>query len=498
MTHDNRKGSFRIMPCFQGVCVTSNLSSIAKLNQANFSSATSDAIYLPGNIGTDRLSPELGIPFASCFNLDQSDLANLNCTDPHNFAFTCYGPSSQDKASNQDFALAGSFENDLQGLSRFAVVADGISNGYCFAQRGAQISCFAAYECAKKFVGKLYREKLPLNENVVHEFRHVLAETINRYLQVDSDFIAQYCDEYLQSPPHIAPNVWEKYFLHNRKRWYGNTILLSILTPFGGIVAFAGDGAIVIRRGNQVAKDVLRTGEGNSIEQFVTLGFDSAMLRCGLLERESSIRSDDVLITTDGLDRSLCLNSISPMEFLNVENDAQAVVRKVCCLDQALSHKVDVDNYSFARINIVYGKRDRQRPPSAFAAQQNMATNFKSVDRQGLLDEQAKSSNDHTMANRPSSSAKYGGVLTSIPPKWTFLLGGRWKMFGVVLVLLTMLTLTLLTASQFIYGKFGFLIRPEGQSISQSLGGAVNDLDVKPDASNAVELENGAIIEVGD
>lgn len=61
--------------------------------------------------------------YSGPISLDEDDIKNLGCLNPDNFSFTHYVPDSQDKPTNQDFALSGHFTGRSDGGARLEIAA---------------------------------------------------------------------------------------------------------------------------------------------------------------------------------------------------------------------------------------------------------------------------------------------------------------------------------------------------------------------------------------
>jgi hypothetical protein len=342
---------YRIIPCFHGVCASPSEEVTMALRRTLSTKGAPGAVVLPGGIEYDIYIPNESIAFPKEILLSVDDLRNLSCSNPNNFSFTHYGPPPpmQDKPTNQDFALSGCFEDDKLQPYRFSVVADGISNGYSFPQRGAQLSCFAAYECLKELYRDLSKSGRTLSEGDVDHFRQNLATKINEYLQLDRIHLLNVFEIEHSGPMSISSKVWRDNFRDKPEKWYGNTLLVSFLSPFGGFVVYAGDGGIILIKGGGVVKEVIRSDSSSVIKQFVTNGVSSGSFYGAFVECAEADGFVEFVTVTDGLDRTYQLNNVDLSSFFSKDARLEHLIDQIRNLDSRFG-QVDVDNFSIARI----------------------------------------------------------------------------------------------------------------------------------------------------
>ena len=354
---------YRIIPCLHGVCASPSEEATMKVRKTQSTKDVPETVLLPGGIEHDVYLPNESIAFPREIYLSDEDLRNLDCSSPDNFSFTHYGPPppKQDKPTNQDFALSGHFRDDTLQPSRFSILADGISNGFGFSQRGAQLSCFAAYECLKELHQEFSGSVRTLNEGDVERFRNDLAKKINDYLHLDRDHLLTVFEAEHSEPANIASKVWHKNFKDRPEKWYGNTLLVSFLSPFGGFVVYAGDGGIVLIKGDDVAKEVMRSDPSSAISRFVSMGVSGAKFLGALVGYDEADGFVEIISVTDGLDRTYQLNDLDLMSVFSKGASLNTLRDQICNLDDRVIGEVDFDNYSIARIFLPLSEKPHTR-----------------------------------------------------------------------------------------------------------------------------------------
>ncbi|MCA9091533.1 MAG: protein phosphatase 2C domain-containing protein [Planctomycetaceae bacterium] len=351
----------RIIPCFHGVCASPSEEATMKVRVSGSTKGVPGVILLPGGIDHDIYLPNESITFPKEICLHEHDLRNLDCSSPDNFSFTHYGPHKQDKPTNQDFALSGHFGDDTRHMARFAILADGISNGFSFSQRGAHLSCFAAYQCLKNLYQRLSTSNQTLNERDIERFRSDLAEKINEYFSLDREHLLSVFEAEHSAPANIASQVWHKSFKDKPEKWYGNTLLVSFLSPFGGFVVYAGDGGIVLLKGGGIIKEVMRSDPTSTISRFVSMGVTGAKFLGALVGYEETDDFVEIISATDGLDRTYQLNDLDLTSIFSSDASLSVLIDQIGNIDQRVPGEVDFDNYSIGRIFLPLASRPNDR-----------------------------------------------------------------------------------------------------------------------------------------
>ena len=343
---------YRLIPCFHGLCASPSAQVTNKVRKAKSTKGVEGVKLLPGGIEDDTFLHDESIPFSRKIELSAEDIRNLDCSSSSNFSFTYYGPAKQDKPTNQDFALSGHFTDLRREISRFSILADGISNGFGFSQRGAQLSCLAAYECLKDLHEESSNFQRKLSEQDVEAFRNTLANKINEYFQDDREHLLRLYDDGHTEPPNISSKVWQNNFKNKPERWYGNTLLVSYLSPSGGFVVYAGDGGIILIKGQNppIEKKIMRSDESSAISRFVSTGISGAKFLGGLIEYEANYGFIEIISVTDGLDRTYQLNDLDLSAVFSKGASPRAVIDQIRKLEKRVSGEVDFDNYSIGRV----------------------------------------------------------------------------------------------------------------------------------------------------
>ena len=341
---------YRLIPCLHGVCASPSPGVTRTLRKNKSTTGIEGVILLPGGIERDILAQDESIIFPGPISLGEDDIRNLDCSNPDNFSFTHYGPDSQDKPTNQDFALSGHFTGRSGGIARFSILTDGISNGFAFPQRGAQLSCFAAYHCLKALYGQFAGADTSLNEKDIGLFRDSLASRINRFFELDRAHLLHLFEADHREPPGIASKVWQKYFKEKPENWYGNTLLISFLSSFGGFVIYAGDGGIILLKGERSATEIIRSSESLAVDRFAMMGVKPAAFLGALIGYDPGDGFVEIISVTDGIDRTWQTNEMDLTRAFSAEASLADLMDQIAHLQDRIPGNIDVDNYSIGRV----------------------------------------------------------------------------------------------------------------------------------------------------
>lgn len=341
---------YRLIPCRHGVCASPSTAVTRALRENKSTSGIEGVILLPGGIERDILVQDESIIFPDQISLDEDDIKNLDCSNPDNFSFTHYGPDSQDKPTNQDFALSGHFTDRSDRIARFSILADGISNGFAFPQRGAQLSCFAAYHCLKALYEQFTGADTSLNEKNIKLFRDSLASRINRFFELDREHLLHLFEADHREPPGIDSKVWQKYFKEKPEKWYGNTLLISFLSSFGGFVIYAGDGGIILLKGEKSPKEIIRSSESLAVDRFAMMGVKPAAFLAALIGYDPGDGFVEIISVTDGIDRTWQTNEMDFARAFSAEASLAHLMDRIVHLQDRIPGSIDVDNYSIGRV----------------------------------------------------------------------------------------------------------------------------------------------------
>lgn len=343
-------GSYRVSPCFHGVKLTSNDNQL--LDGEEQKSSSSEPIYLPGgNQDEEELISDAEMDWYPATVCLESDDLNILCEQSNdekigNFAFTTYGSKDQDKESNQDFTLCGTFP---EHNASFCVIADGISNGFAFPQRGAHLTCFASYFAIKEFL-KSISSKSVLEESDVDNLRSELVSKINSYFKSDYEHL----HNINITPAHINKKIWQDKFKNKIEKWYGNTLLLSVLTDIGGLCIYAGDGAILLveihsNEKSEVVKIVNESDESSALSNFITSELSQLTFKRALISKKECFTK--VLMCTDGIERTAKQNISTVMEFIPWDSPKSELRKWLENIENEYDpDTIDLDNYSLAYI----------------------------------------------------------------------------------------------------------------------------------------------------
>lgn len=352
---------YRLIPCRHGICASPSKAVTRTLRDKKSTKDIEGIVLLPGGIERDILVQDESTILSPKISLDKGDIKNLDCSNSDNFSFTHYGPDSQDKLTNQDFALSGHFTGRPDVIARFSILADGISNGFAFPQRGAQLSCFAAYHCLKTLYEHFAGEDRCLNEKNIEEFRSNLASRINQFFEWDREHLLHLFEADHREPSHIAPKIWLKYFEKEPKKWYGNTILISFLSSFGGFVVYAGDGGVILLKGEKSPKEIIRSSESSAVDRFAMMGVTPAAFLGALIVCDRGGGFVEIISVTDGIDRTWQTNKMDLAKEFSAEANLEDLVHKIANLQHQNLDDIDVDNYSIGRVFLLLSGEPHSR-----------------------------------------------------------------------------------------------------------------------------------------
>jgi hypothetical protein len=215
---------------------------------------------------------------------------------------TDYGPASQDKPSNEDFALSAVLRGETGERFAFAAVADGVSNGSFFAERGARLACLAALRAVH---GELVLGADPGAETARESFRRALHAGLLAALEADLARLR----ELDAAPAGWAADTFAKY-RGETDRWFRTTLLVAVLGARGGFVSVTGDGGVhgfVVAAGSgpeAVQERTLLSAGGGPIERCVSLFLKPEDLTFASLSTEGRA-AVHLVVASDGLDASM-------------------------------------------------------------------------------------------------------------------------------------------------------------------------------------------------
>jgi Protein phosphatase 2C len=245
--------------------------------------------------------PPLGLYFS------QAEAQNLiaDTTGSSNvLAATDFGSPSQDKPSNQDFALAASIRVQRPGgvasAFQFAAIADGVTTRTLWPERSARIAALSAWRVARRHL----EADRGFSHQAFDKFREALVSSIRSDLEADMAML-------LSSDQEIVPPGWAadtyRHFKKNRDLWYNSTLLVTLVGPDAGFVMTCGDGGVVVRKtegGETKSVVVVRSTDEVSVSGVVSLAADAMRFRQTRISLTPDTRLE-VVMSTDGVDRSL-------------------------------------------------------------------------------------------------------------------------------------------------------------------------------------------------
>lgn len=285
------------------------------------------------------------VPLA--ITLREEEVADLRQTTETIAAATAFGPAGQEKASNEDFALA-SCSKDAAGRDvAIGIVADGVSTKTFWPARSARIATLVAYRTVREAA----KSNLLSNPDSLTATRNRLVADLRAALRADQAALLRLG----ALPPGWDPQLFKAH--SNRDSlWYNTTLLVGALTADHGLLMFSGDGALLINRhsltGPPELLEPLRSDENLAIRTFVSLGVTEADFEMRTVTLPDAAQRLDILIASDGVDRTLSRkfgteNSARSYLSLDLRNSVAASA----CLDQ-MAHwpEAVVDNLSVVRL----------------------------------------------------------------------------------------------------------------------------------------------------
>jgi hypothetical protein len=309
-------------------------------------------LLLPRGIGEDELLNEP--PFT--FTLDDSEIKELTTERDKAgrilaVAATFYGPPppAQDKSSNEDFALSAIIKESGGDDWAFAAVADGVSSKTFWAARTSRIACLIAF--------KIFRQFIDVSEDIfddatLENLQKSLVLNLREELKRDKLSLLEYRS--------VVPSNWsaEMYESHKERDelWYNSTLLVTGLGPRAGLIVYAGDGGIELLKVSKAIKsklatvdlkEVLRSTEDMTIDNFVSLGVSSQDFRAARITYDDNTIGVEVILGSDGVDRTLQMNS-ARVTYQHLRLDSSIIadnqLRGLLRLP-----KCETDNFSIAR-----------------------------------------------------------------------------------------------------------------------------------------------------
>ena len=300
----------------------------------NQSVTVRDGLLLPSCRQSDIL---VGQPPLALTLDPEAILALLRAEDQGIHAASILGPP-QEKTRNEDFALAAVIQDQDGNSHAFTAVADGVTTKTFWPERASRLACFTALRIAIDYVeaGAEY------TVSDVAFVRQTLGEQLSRWLDIDRRWITAQG----AAPPDWDPASFEK-FSGNDAYWYNTTLLISLISDKGGLLLWAGDGAIHIRKdfghNRFEMSSPLRSSDDVTVSNVVSLG-GTILFSGGRVETDGVLKSLKTTLCSDGPDRTMQRNR-DAVEFHDAADSpsiAAALERLTYCPDR------EIDNYSAA------------------------------------------------------------------------------------------------------------------------------------------------------
>ena len=222
----------------------------------------------------DRVLDQPALPMG----LTREELAEL-CHPERPVAITHFGPASQDKESNQDFALSALIHDSESRPWRFAAVADGVSGKTFWPERSSRIACLSAYRFFRGWISDSKADADQSRESLREGLVNGLVSRLRDDLREDK--VAMGARE--NYAPSTCSRQHYRTFQSRPDLWYNSTLLVAALGPRYGVVLWAGDGGLWVRKEGQEPKTHLSTGSGMVIDHFVSLDVQPGDFKAGLI-----------------------------------------------------------------------------------------------------------------------------------------------------------------------------------------------------------------------
>jgi hypothetical protein len=301
---------------------------------------------LPPRDRDDFLRYHVRLPF----ELTDEEFSCLRFDGPQAVCATCYGPDSQDKSTNQDFGISGVISAPGVADLSFGIVCDGVSTGSFWSQRGAQIAAFGAFCALRRYWIDTARRGRRLDNDDARAFKRMMVEEVR-------DLVCKDRDHLLYSMQGIPEDFASQVFERNKDRreaWHNSTVIVTALSELGGLVAFAGDGGIYLRKTRssgeiEATKCILGSSDEMEINSFVSPEFAEKDVRVGVISVEGCV-SAEIVACTDGVDRTLRRAGRSPFDEAGELINCAEVEKYLEALSDRFPDTLEIDNYTLARV----------------------------------------------------------------------------------------------------------------------------------------------------
>ncbi len=314
---------------------------------------------LLGGRAEDRLLDEPAL----ALQLDDAEVDDLRGGLSVAAAATSIGPAGQDKLSNQDFALAGRGRDHAGGPVVIAVVADGVVPDVLAGAIGT--ACRPCRLPDDTFGFSRRADRIgTAGPGLARPPRGGVAGRPGKRPRIAS------------GGGHHAGGLGPAVFqarVGQADLWYNTTLLAGVFARAGGIVMFAGDGGVVLRRdgagGSHEVKVALQSSDDLAIATYVSLGVTEQDFTAAHIALPAGTRRADLILASDGVDRTL-------QRRFGVEATAQAYLSlDLANARSASSHLdrlcgwdvVEQDNLSVARISWPIDAKWRPAHPAPVA-----------------------------------------------------------------------------------------------------------------------------------
>lgn len=252
-------------------------------------------------------------------------------------AASFFGPP-QDKADNEDFALAAALSTPSNVPCFMAAVADGVSTRTFWPQRAARLACLGALRVFARHA----HNGASTDESAIKTLRIELTSTLHHLLSRDRRSLLR--RQFV--PPDWRPDVYRRH-VKKLEYWYNSTLIIAFATPAATILFWTGDGGIAIAKhyhdGPIQNSQPLQSTSDLTVTNVVSLT-KRIRFSAGRIAASTELNRITVTLCTDGPDRT--------RQRANISLEPETLPGSAALLAQlqrmAASPKAEIDNYSAA------------------------------------------------------------------------------------------------------------------------------------------------------
>lgn len=253
-------------------------------------------------------------------------------------AATVFGPTGQQKFSNEDFALAATLADGAGRPWAFAAVADGVSTDILWSERAARIGAVVALHVARA----LLAAHGPGRRLGSVDLRAMLVRELPPTFRADRAVLDRAGASSEKAPRQGGRRFVEEY---GEGVLYAATLLVSLAGPDGSVIVWAGDGGVSARwrgaNGRTEGAVVLDGVAGSDLlHTWVGLGPRAQQFEA----RDLPAPASAVWLASDGGDNARAARGYADLSAFPMDSAEDATE----ALEAAAARHVYEDNYSVA------------------------------------------------------------------------------------------------------------------------------------------------------